>query len=232
MKFPTLNILKEIQDRLGPALKELGLKATLGTKNGERSDDPTNIRISFVDPKGKFFSPVEIELAKVSPEEAGITVEGAKLHYFYWEETSFGNGWKVLDCEGVATQILIGGRDALMDSIEAEIRRAKPVPEFTVDGTVSNDKPFSDLYADVLKSAYLYNDFEVTCVQIDGMKSCVFKHDRDGSEWRVALEGQDAILYVEGRRKASCAARSGNDVLKIIYDCWIDQVPKAAPTPR
>ncbi len=234
MNFPLLNILKEIQEQLNPVLSDLGLKAKIGTKSfnatyapHERGYDPS-LHISFVDPKGRFFSPVEIDVTKLDEKgQRRPSFEGWTMRTFSWVETALGDsGWRLFDNERFFTKALGGEKGSIYETIEAELRRAGVVPDAGKNKRITTSALFGELYRVVEDTMYLFDDTKVLCERHGEVESCSFRHDVDASEWRVALEGKEAVLYVDGQRKESCAANNGSGVMGILSRGRIEYLPR------
>ncbi len=192
MRFETLQRLKEVQDRLGPVLDDLRVKAKL-----KREEDW--IAIKFQSDDGSIQVPITLYLhpnAMYGGDEASW--EGTEVEIQEWHENPFTAGWVANSFSGQTTSIYLGPNDdENFQALTQAIRESGVVYLGRSHVGRTDDEYFADAY-DHLRNALLSeDDEEVACLRENAFDSLNFT-DPSGQRWKIAFQDLEAIVSIAG----------------------------------
>jgi hypothetical protein len=199
MKFHILNRLAEINQRVGPILDELGVKAKIAR------DTDGSIYVEFKNKDGTRLSPVEIYLGN---EALSTTTpsswRGSQLEATYWDETKIGdNGWTLQHFANSSHSYKnTANADHFLDTLAKWLRGHGVIYSERSKQGYTVDEDFARAYK-VIKDALPHGKvIKVNCERGQETDAYVFTHPT-GHDWRVTVINRSATAYVDGVELAS-----------------------------
>jgi hypothetical protein len=193
MKFDKLERLAEINDRLSDVLATLGLKARLHREDGE-------LVVRFENGDGTLYSPVWLEFPRGrNPMSSWKRVE---LQVGDVRPIPIGdNGWVYNNDSGYIDGASYDGDiDEFFGLIEEALHDRGVLRSWPEDAKQTIDENFARSFEKLRNE--IGHDATIACLRENEVESYNFA-DAAGRAVRIAFEGKDAVLYVDGTRESA-----------------------------
>lgn len=208
MQFPALNRIGALRKRLGPIMKELGVKPKLN-----RESEGYRQGIFFGNASASVVCPVAIFL----PDRGDSGWNGCEMVSGHFYKMDVGhNGWAHYRDQGYTTQEMLGeDLDKAFDDIGKALISAGAIEQYDGHKKITTDEDFADVFEELERALSPFPDTEIICKRINGIESLNFVGPFD-EKWKLSFENQLVTIRIDGLESGEIASSDHATISNVV----------------